>query len=48
MEYFSYVSFVMRELKIILILILIGTDRECKMRIKGIELKTPLRVETIY
>jgi hypothetical protein len=38
----------MREIKIILILILIITDKECMMRTSAIELETPKRIEIVY
>jgi len=46
-DYYSYVSFVMRELKMILILVLIATDNECRMKTTPIQIETLPRIEMI-
>jgi hypothetical protein len=43
----SYVSFVMRELKMILILVLIATGNECRMRTTPIEIETLPKSELV-
>jgi hypothetical protein len=45
--FYSYVSFVMRELKMILILVLIATDNECRMKTTPIQIETLPRIEMI-
>jgi hypothetical protein len=46
-DYYSYVSFVMREIKMILILVLIATGNECRMRTTPIEIATLPKSELI-
>ena len=47
LSFFSYVYTVMREIKIMLILILIATGNECRMRATSIQLDSTPKIEMI-